>query len=67
MIAGIACGIGLVVGIAVVFHLLSPNVSGSGENFVDRVVRFIPIQSIKIIIVAWQIVTQVRIMGLGDV
>lgn len=65
--AGIACGIGLVVGIAVVFHLLSPNVSGSGGNFVDRLARFVPFQSIKIIIVAWQIVTQVRMKGLGEV
>ncbi|CAM9418346.1 unnamed protein product, partial [Ascophyllum nodosum] len=45
-------------GVGIVSYLVSPDTRGSGTGLVDRVARLIPLQSLKIIIVAWQIVTQ---------
>ena len=59
----VACVVGvvsLVLGIGIVSYLVSPDTRGSGRGLVDRVSRQIPLHSLKIIIVAWQIVTQVR-------
>ena len=39
--------------------MISGETVGSGRGIVHRMVRLIPLQSLKIIIVAWQIVTQV--------
>ena len=50
----IACGL------AIFSHLVSAEVGGGGRGIVDRVTRWVPMQSIKIIVVAWQILTQVR-------
>lgn len=50
----------MVVEVAVLFHLLSEAEGGTGRGLVDRVTRFIPLYPIKIIIVSWQILTQVR-------
>ena len=51
----------LVIGIGIVLYLVSPDTRGSARGVVARMARFIPLQSLKIIIVAWQIVTQVKL------
>ena len=45
--------------VAVIFHLLSGEEGSTGRGLVDRVTRFIPLYPVKIIIVSWQILTQV--------
>ena len=60
MIATIVGGVSLVAVIAIVLHLTSGETRGLGRGVVNRVARLIPLQSLKIIVVAWQIVTQVR-------
>lgn len=44
---------------AALSYALVENANAAHTGFVDRVMRFIPLQSIKIVIVVWQIVTQV--------
>lgn len=51
-------GLGLLV--AVVSYVTSGERNGKGRGIVERVGRYIPLQSVKIIVVAWQIMTQVR-------
>lgn len=46
--------------VAVVSYVMSGKAGGRGQGVVERVGRYIPIQSVKIVIVAWQILTQVR-------
>ena len=62
-------GIALVVSMGVVFvlafaaflsYMLSGETRGAGQSIVARVTRFFPLQSVKIVIVVWQILTQVR-------
>lgn len=53
-----------VLGFCVVIAVVSYATSGeagmdTGHGVIERVARFIPLQSIKIVIVAWQILTQV--------
>ena len=50
----------IAVGFAMVSYLVSADVGGAGRGIVDRVTRRIPMQSVKIVVVAWQILTQVR-------
>ena len=45
-------------GLEIFSYLVSAEVGGAGRGIVDRVTRWVPIQSIKIIVVAWQILTQ---------
>lgn len=47
---------------AVVLHLFYGGREDTRMDFVDRVARSVPVQAVKIIIVAWQILTQVRYM-----
>lgn len=46
--------------VAVVLYLVSGNTDATGQGMVGRLQRVVPLQSIKIIIVAWQILTQVK-------
>ena len=64
-----AGGIALAVAMAVVFllafvaflsYMLSGETRGTDQSIVARVTRFIPLHSVKIVIVVWQILTQVR-------
>lgn len=41
-------------------HTISGQLEGGGRGRIERLTRYIPLQSVKIVIVAWQIVTQVR-------
>lgn len=52
-----------VVGVGAVVVAVLYLVSGEmrGEGLVDRIVRHVPLNSLKILIVVWQIVTQVRV------
>ncbi|CAN0440774.1 unnamed protein product, partial [Ascophyllum nodosum] len=45
-------------GLTIFSYLVSAEVGGAGRGIVDRVTRWVPMQSIKIIVVAWQILTQ---------
>ncbi len=46
--------------LAAVSYLLSGESGARRRGVVERVGRYIPLQSLKILIVAWQILTQVR-------
>ncbi|CAM9855884.1 unnamed protein product, partial [Ascophyllum nodosum] len=48
----------LTIGIIIVRHLLYMNVEGDRRGVVDRVMRRVPLQSVKIIVTVWQILTQ---------
>lgn len=52
--------VALVLAVAVVSYVLSGESGGRMSGVVARVTQFIPLQSVKIVIVAWQILTQVR-------
>lgn len=47
--------------IAVVLHLVSGSTDTTEQGMLGRLQRVVPLQSIKIIIVAWQILTQVKV------
>lgn len=51
---------GLSVVVAVLSYLMPREDVGGRLGRVERVARYIPLQSMKIIIVSWQILTQVR-------
>ena len=55
---------------AVVSHVTSGEAGRGGKNLVGRLTQYIPLQSLKIVVVAWQILTQVSPMAsdgtLGD-
>ena len=46
--------------IAFFSYMLSGKSEDADKGIVVRVTRFIPLQSVKIVIVVWQILTQVR-------
>ncbi|CBN75178.1 polymorphic Outer membrane protein G/I family [Ectocarpus siliculosus] len=50
--------VGLVALVAVVSYVTSGEEDGKGRGIVERVGRYIPLQSVKIVVVAWQIMTQ---------
>ena len=51
--------LGLMVAVAVVSYTTTGEGNGRGRGLVARVARYIPLQSVKIVIVVWQILTQV--------
>lgn len=61
----------VVVAVAVVVaaasHVVSGEARAEGEGVVGRFRRHIPLPSLKIVIVAWQILTQVRVVFEGSV
>lgn len=50
----------VIVAVAVVSYVMSGESGGKGRGLVERVARYVPLQSVKIVIVSWQILTQVR-------
>ena len=46
--------------VAFLSYMLSGETRGADQSIVARVTRFIPLHSVKIVIVVWQILTQVR-------
>lgn len=59
MLAAVVSVIALVVVVSVMLHVMSPEVEGAGRGIFGRVLRHVPLQPVKIVIVAWQIITQV--------
>jgi len=53
-------GLALGVVIAIVSHLVSAEEAGARRGITDYMMQRIPLQSLKIIIILWQILTQVR-------
>lgn len=52
--------VALGIAIALGMHLMSGEMGGARRGVVHRVIERLPFQSIKIIVVVWQILTQVR-------
>ncbi len=51
--------------ILVALYVMSGKRTGTRQRLVDRWARLIPLQSLKVIIVSWQILTQVRSIPWG--
>jgi len=49
----------LAVGLAIILYLVSAEKGDAGRGIVNRMMKRIPMHSVKIIIVVWQILTQV--------
>ena len=60
VVIGILILVCVVVGIAFALHLLSGGMENTERGLVGRIIRIVPVQAVKIIIVAWQILSQVR-------
>ena len=60
VVIGILIFVCVVIGIALALHLLSGGMENTERGLVGRIIRIIPVQAVKIIIVAWQILIQVR-------
>ena len=59
ILAAVVCSIlAVVMTVLAVKYVISANM-GVGRGFFSRMLRRVPLQSVKIIIVAWQILTQV--------
>ena len=54
----------LVAAVGVFSYVMSSKSGFAGRGVVERLGRYIPLQSVKIIVVAWQILTQVSLVGL---
>lgn len=65
VLAAVLTAVALAVVGTVVSHVMSGEVRPEGAGTVGRLRRYIPLQSLKIVIVAWQILTQVRVAVLG--
>lgn len=64
MVVAVLLGLAAILAtVAVVSYVMSGERGGDGRGLVERVARYIPLQSVKIVIVSWQILTQVRAMG----
>eukprot|EP00903_Cladosiphon_okamuranus_P016020 g14792.t1 len=59
VLAAVVAVVALLVAVAVVSYVTSSERGATGPGMVERVGRYIPLQSLKIVIVAWQILTQV--------
>lgn len=59
----------IVVAVTVIVFVVLYVMSGEariGGGIIECLPRYIPLQSLKIVIVAWQILTQVRAVGMGS-
>lgn len=52
----------LLVAAVIATHTMSGELEGGERGRLGRLSRYFPLQSVKIVIVAWQIVTQVRVI-----
>lgn len=59
-VAAVLGVVALLGAVVMVSYILSGEVAGRGTGIVARLTRFVPLQSVKIVVVAWQILTQVR-------
>ena len=60
MVAGSLSIFATIAGVVTVSYLVSDESEGAELSIVDRIIRRVPVHSVKIIIVSWQILTQVR-------
>lgn len=58
LIIALVVAVAVLFGMGLVWHLLSQNHAVTDNGIISRVVRCLPLQSLKIVVVAWQIVTQ---------
>lgn len=63
IIATVLVMMACVVGFAVVSYLISAEGLSGGRGIIGRVTQWIPMQSVKTVIIVWQILTQVRPTG----
>lgn len=59
-LAAVLAAIALVAVVFLVSYIVSGKLEGARRGFVNRIRQYVPFQSIKIVIVSWQILTQVR-------
>ena len=59
VVTSIFTGVSAFIAAAIIRYLMSSEIQGGGRGIVDRMTRHVPVQAMKIIIVAWQILTQV--------
>lgn len=57
--------VALAVAVAVVVYVMSGEARSEETGVIGCLARYIPLQSIKIVVVVWQILTQVRMAGVG--
>lgn len=62
MLAAVLAVAALAVAAAVVVYVMSGKVRRGRRGTLEHLGRFVPLHSVKIVIVAWQIVTQVSIL-----
>ncbi|CAM9601541.1 unnamed protein product, partial [Ectocarpus fasciculatus] len=55
--------VGIFAAVVVVSYVTSGKRNGRGQGIVERVARYIPLQSVKIVVVAWQVVTQFTVVA----
>lgn len=60
VLAAVLAVVALVVTAGTISYVMSGETEVSGSGVVERLRRYIPLQSLKIIVVAWQILTQVN-------
>lgn len=48
--------------VASILHLVSGAPEGSGRDIIARVTERIPVQSLKIVVIVWQILTQASLL-----
>lgn len=60
MVSVVGVVVAFVVMVMTMLYVMSPEVEGKPRGVFGRMMRYVPLQPIKIIIVAWQILTQVR-------
>ena len=63
--ATVLLGLALGVVIAIISYLVSAEVADARRGIIDYMMQRIPLQSLKIIIILWQILTQVRTANEG--
>ena len=54
------------IGLATVWYLVPAEGVGGGREIAEAIMRRVPTQSVKIVIVVWQILTQVRVVETRD-
>ncbi len=59
VVAAVLAVLALVVAAGAISYVLSGETEVGGRGVVERLRRYIPLQSVKIIVVAWQILSQV--------
>ncbi len=62
VLAAVLAVLALVAAAGVISYVMAGETGMAGRGVVERLRRYIPLQSVKIIVVAWQILTQVNLI-----